>query len=35
MCSIAHAVPLTHVTGSIRNPWLGLGTGTADLVLVA
>jgi ABC-2 type transport system permease protein len=35
MRTIASALPLTHVTGSIRNPWLGLGSGTADLAIVA
>jgi ABC-2 type transport system permease protein len=35
MRTIADALPLTHVTDSIRNPWLGLGTGGADLLLVA
>ncbi len=35
MRSIANALPLTHVTDSIRDPWLGLGTGTGSLVLVA
>ena len=35
MRSIAQVLPLTHVTESIRNPWLGLGTGTAHLVVVA
>jgi ABC-2 type transport system permease protein len=35
MRSIAQALPLTHVTDSIRNPWLGLGTGTAHLGVVA
>ncbi len=35
MRSIANVLPLTHVTDSIRDPWLGLGTGTGSLVLVA
>jgi ABC-2 type transport system permease protein len=35
MHSIAQALPLTHVTDSIRNPWLGLGTGTRHLLVVA
>jgi len=35
MRAITQVLPLTHVTASIRNPWLGLGTGTADLLLVA
>lgn len=34
MRSIAQALPLTHVAESIRNPWLGLGSGTTDLVVV-
>jgi hypothetical protein len=35
MHTIAQALPLTHVTESIRNPWLGLGTGTTHLLVVA
>jgi ABC-2 type transport system permease protein len=35
MRSIARALPLTQVTDSIRNPWLGLGTGATHLLLVA
>jgi ABC-2 type transport system permease protein len=35
MGHIADVLPLTHVTNSIRQPWLGLGTGTADLAIVA
>jgi ABC-2 type transport system permease protein len=35
MRSIANVLPLTHVTNAIRNPWLGLGSGTIDLVVVA
>lgn len=27
--------PLTLVTDSIRDPWLGLGSGSVDLVVVA
>ncbi|MDQ1357963.1 MAG: type transport system permease protein [Acidimicrobiaceae bacterium] len=35
MHTIAQALPLTHVTESIRNPWLGLGTGSTHLLVVA
>ena len=35
MRQIAKLLPLTHVTGSIRQPWLGLGTGGWDLAIVA
>ncbi len=35
MRHIARFLPLTHVTDSIRNPWLGLGHGTTDLAIVA
>lgn len=35
MRSIAQWLPLTHVTEAIRNPWLGLGSGTTDLAIVA
>jgi ABC-2 type transport system permease protein len=35
MMHIADFLPLTHVTNSIRQPWLGLGTGAADLAIVA
>jgi ABC-2 type transport system permease protein len=35
MRSVAKMLPLTHVTASIRNPWLGLGRGTADLSVIA
>jgi ABC-2 type transport system permease protein len=34
MRSVANLLPLTHVTESIRDPWLGTGTGTGDLVVV-
>ena len=34
MNQIAKALPLTHVTDSIRGPWLGLGTGTWSLTIV-
>jgi ABC-2 type transport system permease protein len=35
MRHIADAIPLTHVTRAIQQPWLGLGSGTADLAIVA
>lgn len=35
MRQIAKVVPLTHVTDSIREPWLGLGTGSTPLIVVA
>ncbi len=35
MRQIAKVLPLTHVTSSIRQPWLGLGSGSWDLVIVA
>lgn len=35
MRDIAKALPLTHVTNSIRDPWLGLGNGAWDLAIVA
>lgn len=35
MRQIAKILPLTHVTDSIRQPWLGLGRGTWDLAIVA
>jgi ABC-2 type transport system permease protein len=35
MRQIAKYLPLTHVTASIRQPWLGLGSATADLAIVA
>jgi ABC-2 type transport system permease protein len=34
MRSVANLLPLTHVTESIRDPWLGTRTGTGDLVVV-
>jgi len=34
MRQIAKALPLTHVTGAIRQPWLGLGSGAWDLAIV-
>ena len=35
MRGIAKVLPLTHVTDSIRQPWLGIGNGAWDLVIVA
>jgi len=35
MRQIAKVLPLTHVTASIRQPWLGLANGTWDLAIVA
>jgi len=35
MRQVAEVLPLTHVTTSIRRPWLGLGGAGWDLVLVA
>jgi ABC-2 type transport system permease protein len=35
MRQIARLLPLTHVTGAIRQPWLGLGSGGWDLAIVA
>ncbi len=35
MRQIAKFLPLTHVTGAIRQPWLGLGSGAWDLAIVA
>lgn len=34
MRSVANLLPLTHVTEAIRDPWLGLGSGTGDLLVV-
>lgn len=31
---VADVLPLTHVTESIRDPWLGVGTGSGDLLIV-
>jgi ABC-2 type transport system permease protein len=31
---VADLLPLTHVTESIRDPWLGTGTGAGDLAVV-
>ncbi|MFN2608904.1 MAG: ABC transporter permease [Acidimicrobiales bacterium] len=35
MRGVAKLLPLTHVTDSIRRPWLGLGGGGWDLAIVA
>ena len=35
MRQIARFLPLTHVTLAIRQPWLGIGHGSWDLVIVA
>ncbi|MGI9033177.1 MAG: ABC transporter permease [Acidimicrobiales bacterium] len=35
MRQVAKALPLTHVTASIRQPWLGLGGAGWDLAIVA
>ena len=35
MRHIADVLPLTHVTRAIQRPWLGLGSSTIDLVIVA
>ena len=32
--AVASLLPLTHVTEAIRDPWLGLGSGTGDLLAV-
>lgn len=32
--SVADLLPLTHVTEAVRDPWLGLGSGTGDLLVV-
>lgn len=34
MRTVAEVLPLTHVTESIRDPWLGVGTGATDLLIV-
>ena len=34
MTTVANLLPLTHVTESIRDPWLGVGTGAGDLAVV-
>jgi ABC-2 type transport system permease protein len=35
MRGISAVIPLTHVTRAIQQPWLGLGTGSANLAIVA
>jgi ABC-2 type transport system permease protein len=35
MRRVADLLPLTHVTASIRDPWLGTGTGAGHLAIVA
>jgi ABC-2 type transport system permease protein len=35
MRGISDVIPLTYVTRAVQQPWLGLGTGAADLVVVA
>jgi ABC-2 type transport system permease protein len=35
MRTVSDVIPLTHVTRAIQQPWLGLGTGTANLAVVA
>ena len=35
MQRVGDVLPLTWVTDSVREPWLGIGTATVDLVLVA
>jgi ABC-2 type transport system permease protein len=32
---VADVLPLTQVTKSIREPWLGLGTATNSLIIAA
>jgi ABC-2 type transport system permease protein len=34
MRGLAQLIPLTHVTRAIQQPWLGLGTGAANLAIV-
>ena len=34
MRQVADVLPLTHVLESVRDPWLGLGTGAGDLAVV-
>lgn len=34
MRAVANLLPLTHVTEAIRDPWLGAGGGTGDLLVV-
>jgi len=33
MRGISHVIPLTPVTRAIQQPWLGLGTGVANLAI--
>jgi ABC-2 type transport system permease protein len=35
MRTLSDVIPLTHVTRAIQQPWLGLGTGAANLAVVA
>jgi ABC-2 type transport system permease protein len=35
MRGVSHVIPLTPVTRAIQQPWLGLGTGTANLAITA
>lgn len=35
MRTAADLLPLSHVTAAVREPWLGLGTGTGHLVVLA
>jgi ABC-2 type transport system permease protein len=35
MKDLSDLIPLTHVTRAIQQPWLGLGTGAANLAIVA
>jgi ABC-2 type transport system permease protein len=35
MRHLSDVIPLTHVTRAIQDPWLGLGTGTSHLAIVA
>ncbi|MDQ6803566.1 MAG: hypothetical protein M3065_01070 [Actinomycetota bacterium] len=35
MRSIADVLPLSQVTDAVRDPWLGLGTATGSLIVVA
>ncbi len=34
MLQLSKVIPLTHVTRAIQQPWLGLGTGAANLAIV-
>ena len=33
--AVAGCVPLTRVTDAVRDPWLGIGSATTSLVVVA